>query len=181
MMRSSRSSCKRRSSAPIVPALHGAKHLLMVVDGPWQSLPPSVLVAAEPPAPLDQPADYRKVDWLARHDAFAILPSVNSLRALRTFAKPTAAKEPFLGFGNPKLGGPRLRNRAPVVMQGEAIDVSLVNQLNPLPETADELRAIAQTLKAPAADVILSGMRPGRTSAGSISPTIASSRSRPTA
>jgi len=141
--------------APLVPALKGARHVMVVADGPLQSLPPSVLVASEPPAALDAPVDYRKVDWLARHYSFAILPSVNSLRALRTFAKPTAAKEPFLGFGAPKLGGPRLRNRNQVVMQGDAIDVNLVNQLNPLPETADELRAIAATLKAPGDDVIL--------------------------
>ena len=147
---------QKKIFAPLVPAFHGAKHLLVVVDGPLQALPLSVLVDAEPPASLEQPIDYRQVDWLARHYAVVTLPSVNSLRALRTFVKPSAAKEPFLGFGNPRLGGPRLRNRAQVTMRGEAIDVNLVNQLNPLPETADELREIAETLKAPADDVILS-------------------------
>lgn len=129
---------------------------MVVVDGPLQSLPMNVLVVSEPPQGLNEPVDYRKVDWLARHYSVATLPSVNSLRALRTFAKPTAAKEPFLGFGNPRLGGPRLRRAAAVQMKGEAIDVNLVNELNPLPETADELHAIATTLKAPDNDVILS-------------------------
>ncbi|HEV2676329.1 MAG TPA: CHAT domain-containing tetratricopeptide repeat protein [Aliidongia sp.] len=147
---------QKKIFAPLVPALHGATHLLVVVDGPLQALPLNVLVGTKPPADLEQPIDYRRVDWLARHYAFAVLPSVNSLRALRAFAKPTAAKEPFLGFGAPRLGGPRLRNRTPVAMQGESIDVNLVNQLNPLPETADELREIARTLKAPVGDVILS-------------------------
>ena len=146
---------QKKIFAPLVPALHGAKHVMVVVDGPLQSLPPSVMVGSEPPTGLNEPVDYRKVDWLARHYSFAILPSVNSLRALRTFAKPTTAREPFLGFGAPKLGGPRLRNRNQAVMKGEAIDVNLVNQLNPLPETADELHAIADTLKAPTDDVIL--------------------------
>ena len=146
---------QKKIFAPLVPALKGARHVMVVVDGPLQSLPPSVMVASEPPAVLAEPIDYRKVDWLARHYSFAILPSVNSLRALRTFAKPSAAKEPFLGFGAPKLGGPRLRNRSQAALPGDAIDVNLVNQLNPLPETADELRAIAATLKAPAVDVIL--------------------------
>lgn len=146
---------QKKIFAPLVPALHGAKHVMVVVDGPMQSLPPSVMVASEPPTGLNEPVDYRKVDWLARHYSFATLPSVNSLRALRTFAKPTAAKQPFLGFGAPKLGGPRLRNRSATAMQGDAIDVNLVNQLNPLPETADELHAIANTLKAPTDDVIL--------------------------
>jgi CHAT domain-containing protein len=146
---------QKKIFAPIVPALHGARHVLVVPDGPLQALPPSVLVGSEPPAVLAEPGDYRKVDWLVRHYAFAILPSVNSLRALRTFAKPSTAKEPFLGFGNPKLGGPRLRNHVQPAMRGEAIDVGLVNQLNPLPETADELDAIARTLKAPTDDVML--------------------------
>jgi CHAT domain-containing protein/Tfp pilus assembly protein PilF len=143
--------------APLVPALDGARHAMVVADGPLQSLPPSVLVASPPPAGLGEPVDYRKVDWLARHYSFAILPSVNSLRALRSFAKPSAATEPFLGFGAPKLGGPRLRNRTKVALQGDAVDTDLVNQLSPLPETADELRAIAATLKAPADDVVLAG------------------------
>jgi CHAT domain-containing protein/tetratricopeptide (TPR) repeat protein len=147
---------QKKIFAPIVPALQGATHVLVVADGPLQSLPLGVLVGAEPPPALVQPIDYRQVDWLARRYAFAVLPSVNSLRALRTFAKPTAAKEPFLGIGAPHLGGPRLRNRAAVVLKGDAIDVNLVNQLNPLPETADELHEIAQTLQAPADDVILS-------------------------
>ncbi len=147
---------QKKIFAPIVPALRGSTHVLIVADGPLQSLPLSVLVGAEPPAKLVQPIDYRQVDWLARHYAFAVLPSVNSLRALRTFVKPTAAREPFLGLGAPHLGRPRLRNRAAIVLKGEAIDVDLVNQLNPLPETADELREIAASLKAPADDVILS-------------------------
>jgi len=146
---------QKKIFAPLVPSLHGSKHVMIVVDGPLQSLPPSVMVASEPPTTLNEPVDYRQVDWMARHYSFATLPSVNSLRALRTFAKPTSAKEPFLGFGAPKLGGPRLRNRNAAVMKGDAIDVNLVNQLNPLPETGDELHAIADTLKAPSDDVIL--------------------------
>jgi CHAT domain-containing protein len=141
---------------PLVPGLGGARRILVVMDGPLQSLPLEVLAAAEPPANLIQPVDYRKVDWLVRHYAFAVLPSVNALRALRAFARPSEAKAPFLGLGAPRLGGPRLRRAAPASgLSGDNIDVNIVNQLAPLPETAAELHAIADTLRAGPDDVVL--------------------------
>ena len=42
--------------------------------------------------------------WLGQRQAITVLPSVGSLKALRT-AKASAATEPFIGFGNPLLDG----------------------------------------------------------------------------
>ena len=55
-------------------------------------------------------AGLRNVSWLARSHSTMILPTVNSLSALRRFAKPSAATKPMIGFGNPLLdGNPRER------------------------------------------------------------------------
>ena len=62
-----------------------------------------MLVPSLPPA-ITTDADYRKVNWLARHYATSVLPAVGSIKALRQFAKADGAKEPFAGFGDPLVG-----------------------------------------------------------------------------
>ena len=58
-------------------------------------------------APLDA---LRHTAWLTRKHPIAMLPSVASLDALRRIAKPSAATQPMIGFGNPLLDGdPRER------------------------------------------------------------------------
>jgi hypothetical protein len=60
-----------------------------------------VLVTA-PPAN----GDHRSAAWLVRDHALTVLPAVSSLKALRRVARPSAAKRPMIGFGNPLLDGP---------------------------------------------------------------------------
>lgn len=123
------------------------RHLLIVPDGPLESLPFSVLVRTKP----REGASYREVDWLARSYATTTLPSVSSLRALRRFAKPARATEPFRGVGDPVLTGPagpaRGVDMARLLTRGLA-NPAEVRALPPLPETADELRTLARDLGA---------------------------------
>jgi CHAT domain-containing protein len=147
---------------PLDPALlAGATRLLVVADGPLQSLPFAVLVR-EPPAPG---ADYRDVRWLARDQATATLPSVSSLRVLRG-PNPgyRGADVPFRGIGNPVLagfgGGGEDASRsppppvAPLVATGRA-DPAVVRALPALPETEGELRDLARSLGADAGALLL--------------------------
>jgi hypothetical protein len=72
------------------------------------------------------------------------------LRALRRTARPSVAVEPFLGIGDPVLDGGGGAARGAVMAdlydtRGLA-DVEQVRALSPLPETADELRALAAAL-----------------------------------
>jgi len=93
------------------------------------------------------------VAWLAKKYAVTTLPSVGSLRALRAFAKGEPGRDPFLGFGDPVLqggGDARRRTVAALYSRGAVADASEVRKLARLPETADELKAIAATLRAPA-------------------------------
>ena len=154
--------------APALPYLDGISHLLIVPDGALQSLPFGMLVASPPPA-INTDADYRKVDWLARHYAMSVLPAVGSIKALRQFARSETAKEPFAGFGDPLVGeadgasrGKRAKVDIATVFRGskvrgasgqplptlEIADVEAIRKTPRLPETADELRQIGKALKA---------------------------------
>ena len=151
---------------PALPHLDGIKHVMLVTGAALQSFPFSMLVASKPPE-IKSDADYRQVDWLARHYAFSVLPSVSSIQAFRQFTKANTAPEPFAGFGDPIIGEPGgttrgkrsktniaslfrnvpVRNAANANQITEVADVEAIRSAPRLQETADELRAIAKVLK----------------------------------
>ncbi len=154
--------------APLKPRLAGVKHLIVVPAGPLQGLPLQLL-AVSPGPPIARDADYRGVDWLARHYAISVLPSVASIQALRAGARPRPAPEPFAGFGDPLTGGAAGASRgkaswvasrgaarsAPAgagprrgVRGPEVADVQAIRGVPRLPETAAELNEMARILKA---------------------------------
>ena len=136
--------------APTEPLLEGVRHVFVVPDGALQSLPVGVLVTKEPEHRVRKLEDYADVPWLAKRYAMTVLPSVSSLRALRQFAKAARATYPFVGFGDPLLEGDPGRGRgfdvAALFTRGAVADVDGVRKLPRLPDTADELRALAQSL-----------------------------------
>ena len=153
--------------SPAIPYLDGVRHLLVVPDGDLQSIPFSMFVKSPPPN-ITKDADYREVDWLARHYAISVLPAVGSIKALRGLGKRRHATEPFAGFGDPLIGeeyGNSRRKGAKVDISTlfrssknlsgksghtiEAIaDVETIRSMYRLPEAADELRQIGKTLGA---------------------------------
>jgi len=140
--------------APALPLLEGVEHLMIVADGPLVSLPFGVLVTEAPEHGVIRLEDHRKVPWLAKRYAMTTLPSATSLKALRQFAKASPAPEPFIGFGDPVLEGPdggatKGIKVAKLFSRGAVADVDEVRKLPGLPETADELRAMAKALAAP--------------------------------
>jgi CHAT domain-containing protein/tetratricopeptide (TPR) repeat protein len=160
------------------------KHLLIVPSGALTQLPFQVLVTRTPAS-----GNHRAAAWLAREHAITVLPAVSSLKALRRVGRPSAAQRPMIGFGNPLLDGPdaryaglaklartkqRCAERSPqrvaarsnhragpsqVEKRGGLANVSVIKRQVPLPETADELCAVAQDVKAEAARDILLGMK----------------------
>lgn len=147
------------------------KRLLIVPSGPLTVLPFQVLVTEKPAVAL--PADaagYANAAWLAKRHAVTVLPSVSSLKALRQVAKTSKATRPFIGFGNPLLLGPNGNDRSAwerqtckVLAKGKQIaargiraampaffrdglaNVEMVRGQYPLPETTDELCAVAKS------------------------------------
>jgi CHAT domain-containing protein len=89
--------------APAEELLDGARLVFVVPNGALQSLPARALVTEAPTKPITGIEDYRYVPWLVKRYAVTVLPSVRSLKALRVFAGKTAAKRPFVGFGEPAL------------------------------------------------------------------------------
>jgi CHAT domain-containing protein len=143
----------RKLFGAVESQLSGVKHLILVPDRALQSLPPGVLVTELPTKPMESIEELASIAWLAKKYAITVLPAVSSLRALRQFAGKPTASQPFSGFGDPVLAGnrgaARGANLSALYSRGAVADTNEVRKLEPLPESADELRAIAAALKAP--------------------------------
>ena len=163
-----------------VEDLIAGKHLLVVPSGPLTQLPFQVLVTAP-----SANGDHKAAAWLARSHALTVLPAVSSLKALRRVATPSAATKPMIGFGNPLLDGPDARytdlaklarekqrcleasrqqvaalpaqraGASRVETRGGLANVANIKREVPLPETADELCAVAQDVRAETPDIRL--------------------------
>jgi CHAT domain-containing protein len=149
-----------RIFAAAEPMLQGIRHLFVIPDGALQSLPLGVLTTDKPEGGFTDFSGYRQVPWLARKYAMTTLPSVSSLRALRRFAVTAPAQKPFGGFGDPLLEGHPGENRgvglAGLFTARGIADVDAVrSRLAPLPDTADELEAMARSLGAGSDTVFL--------------------------
>jgi CHAT domain-containing protein/tetratricopeptide (TPR) repeat protein len=84
------------------------KHLLVVPSGALTTIPLSILVTEKPDRAVPPTTDgYRNAKWLGLRQPITILPSVASLKGLRTLAKSSRATKPYLGVGNPLLDGPQ--------------------------------------------------------------------------
>jgi CHAT domain-containing protein len=110
--------------------------------------------------------DPTTIDWLVRKYAITVLPSIASLKILRQGKIAEGAKKPMIGFGDPvfhRTEQPVMTPRAaspdrtlPAFYRGIILDYqSLARALPVLPETADELRAIATKLGAKLEDIKL--------------------------
>ena len=172
--------------------LIAGKHLLVVPSGPLTQLPFHVLVSEAPNPALTGVQAMPEAKWLVRSHALTVLPAVSSLKALRRDAQGSRAAKPYLGIGNPLLDGPdgRYANLAQqardkqacartglpkvatfsnaragvgqIVKRGGLVDLAHIRLQTPLPETADELCAVAGDLKVGVEDVRL-GARAGET------------------
>ena len=156
------------------------KHLLIVPSGALTQLPFQVLVTAPP-----ESGSYRSAAWLARDHGLTVLPAVSSLEALRRTGHSSAAAKPLIGFGNPLLDGPNGRyanlaqrardnqtchtqmseriaaptearsGTAPIESRGGLANLSQIRRQAPLPETADELCAVARDIGADIGEIRL--------------------------
>ena len=130
--------------APFADFLDGARQLYVVPDGALESLPFSLLVT-------ELQSDHPVPAYLARKLAVTTLPSAASLLALRQFAGSARGKLSFIGVGDPVLKGHPSKTRgvqvATLLTEQGLGDVRVIrNELVALPETADELRTVANSL-----------------------------------
>jgi CHAT domain-containing protein len=159
------------------------RQILFVPSGALMTLPLQALVTAPPDPTVTGAERYAKAAWLGRRQPVTVLPSVTSVRSLRSFAKKSLATNPYAGFGNPLLSGLKGDNRsawsrqdcqpavsggvqrvaARAVLQAAAldlfrggkVDIAALRRQEPLPETADELCDVASALVASSDSVFL--------------------------
>ncbi|MDB5579461.1 MAG: hypothetical protein JWR80_4637 [Bradyrhizobium sp.] len=159
--------------APVEALVKDKRSLLVVPSGPLTALPFHLLVTAEPRAAIPEKLDgYSEAAWLLKRHAVSVLPSVASLKSLRAFARKDQAIKPMTGFGDPlfdpsQAGGDKraaTKTAARGVASGAYTDfwrgagvdrIRLAQALPQLPDTADELNAVAKDLGVAAADIHL--------------------------
>jgi CHAT domain-containing protein/tetratricopeptide (TPR) repeat protein len=148
-----------RPAASLIVTTNGALGLL-----PLGLLPTEPTTSVHDDAGADLFSGYRRVTWLARSHAVAIVPSASSLRTLRQLPQGPIKRDMLIGFGDPYFSkeqaagaqatvaldetatsrGAPLRRRA--IVQAAAVDRAELARLPRLPDTAEELKSIALAL-----------------------------------
>ena len=156
---------------PVETLIKDKRQLLIVPSGAMTALPFNLLVTDRPSGAalsLANPAAYRNAAWLIKRQAVTVLPSVVSLNALRAFVRRDVAGKPMVGFGDPQFDpnaparNMRMAERSLTTrsytdfFSGAGVDrAKLAQALPALPDTADELTAVAKDLGAPSSDIHL--------------------------
>lgn len=158
---------------PVEPALRGVRSLIVATPGDLASLPFATLVTRAPEAGT-APA------WLVRQMAVTQLPTPSALQALRRVASPKPAARALMGFGDPQFQSSQalLSSSAAAAPQALRHLVSASGTRNlssydaeigfryadmpALPETRDELLALAKALGADAPTDLVLGARATR-------------------
>ena len=160
---------------PIEQAFAGKKRLVIAAGGALSQLPFGVL--------LTKPTSTAGADapWLIRQAAITQVPSVSAWLSGKQFAKTKPANELLLAWGDPKFAANTniatnsngqvtrqvLLTRASTAVDLEKEDTKPAlrySDIPPLPETRDELLAIAATLKADAVHDLRLGAQATRAS-----------------
>jgi len=162
---------------PVEALIKDKPELLIVPSGPLTALPFHLLVTdkptiAVPRMQINDIAAYRDAAWLVKRHAVTVLPSVASLKALRVLARKGQGTKPMIGFGDPvfapnKSAAAAGQRTATVKIaattraysdywHGASVDrARLADALAPLPDSAEELKAVAAKLGASFSDIYL--------------------------
>ena len=166
---------------PIEATWRPARGLVVATNGALGLLPLGVLPTAPVALSADTGAAftaYRSVPWLARSHAVSLTPSAAAFRTLRALPAGATGRQPLIGFGDPFFnreqateaekaarpaavgpapasqspnGTPLDRRSAPQV---SGLSSATLASLPALPDTADELRSVAQALRADGSKVL---------------------------
>jgi CHAT domain-containing protein len=133
--------------APVWPALGAPRVVTIATASELAQLPLAVLITQ----PSEGAFDPARANWLVRETAVNQIATAAAFRALRASRPRTKPAVPFFGFGDPLFmiaaasggSGPGARG---VQMVSQADEYGSL--LSPLPETRDEITAIAKALGA---------------------------------
>jgi CHAT domain-containing protein len=135
---------------PFADRLKGIDHLVVAPGPVLANLPFSLLVSASP----SENTGYADAQWLARHMAISQVPSARAYVSLRQAGRMRQAPpRPFLGLGDPLLTGSTgsggtaaLEALAVSCRENSPVAPALLSGLAPLPDTAEEVRTVANAL-----------------------------------
>jgi len=156
---------------PVEDGWKPADSLLVVANGPLAQLPLSTLPVENTALAADDGlifTGHRSVPWLARTHAITVLPSSAALITLRMLPDGNQSRKAFAGFGDPLFNREQLaqarsagqltsrsalRHRGIRIVGDTTLDDAKVSSCNiemlqRLPDTADEIRGIADALSA---------------------------------
>ena len=162
---------------PVEETWKDASDLLIVTSGPLSQLPFYVLVTAPMKIDTEKGelfSHYRNTPWLVRKASITLLPSVSSLVTLRTQSVAKPARKAFLGFGDPifnqeqftetqetkkeakegsrtqeaRVATRSIRSTDKGLLDNEKLNSVSLEQLDRLPDTAEEIKTIASVLNA---------------------------------
>lgn len=132
------------------------RRLVLVPDGTLQSLPFAALLTAPAAADTDL-ADflaYRHLPWLMERFDLAVVPEIGAFADLRAVAKASRPGQPFIGIGDPVFATATSTVSGKSGSDAAAMMAAEIAGLAPLPESRDELVALATTLGAPESSVL---------------------------
>jgi CHAT domain-containing protein len=147
----------RQILGPVDNAIASKKRLSFVLDGALTGLPPQLLVATDPAG-----KSLKQVDWLIRSHAVTVLPSVESLKALRGKIVVAGGAKPLIGFADPLFNAAAQPANGRTLMtvtaargiQGAVANLATLKSALPqLPDTADELKRVGVGVAASPADL----------------------------
>ena len=170
---------------PVEKSISSVQNLIVVADGPLGALPFSILPTKPGKLRNSSNIlfdEYEDIDWLIRKTTVSRMPSASTLLTLRSVPPGDPARKAFIGFGDPLFSveqqqeAKSSQTESPMMLAGrggkiklrgirivaqnsldskEVISSQLENLIR-LPDTADEIKGIADSLKAdPLADVFL--------------------------
>jgi CHAT domain-containing protein/tetratricopeptide (TPR) repeat protein len=135
------------------------QRLSIVTNGALTSVPPQLLITKEPSGKT-----LKDMDWLIRSYAVTVLPSVASLKILRSGSQVFSARKPMIAFADPvfsKAAHASAEQQAALgsitsFYRGTQVDIAAIRERLPqLPGTGREVREIAAELKVQSDDVKL--------------------------
>jgi CHAT domain-containing protein/Tfp pilus assembly protein PilF len=141
----------------VAAKITGKKRVSIVANGALTSLPLGLLVASDSTG-----KKLKDADWLIKSYAITVLPSIYSLKTMRTRASKSNGTRPIIAFADPVFtkktpaAGEQtiaMRNLTSYY-QGTQLDMrSLRASLTPLPGTREEVEAIGKNLNASPEDL----------------------------
>lgn len=149
---------------PLADLMKGKRHLIIAATGALGQIPFSVLPTQAPKANIE-------TAWLVKEFSVSHIPSANSWVSLKRLEQIPSGQQALMAWGDP-LFNPKLESSSNGVTSVRSVltqrkednfdlgknkpDVVRYSEVPPLPETRDEVLALAKTLNAdPNSDVFL--------------------------